>query len=110
MNFLDQLKRDLKHPQNRGRNLSTHKVIVSHEALHELLRHFERLDAEARADNSIRHTQQGSFERLHYVTEAAFHHSNKNATPVMLQIMDTLKPLIEEAEKEKAATAHWIKS
>ena len=96
MNFYQKIKNDFNNKRNHHglRN----RCLVDTKALYELLDDYERMDSllRAQADDpylSLSH-------RLHNFLQAMYH-KNPDSERLMLEIMSTLKPLIEERLKRK---------
>ena len=98
MNFLQSLKQEMDDPRNRA---GGGRVVVNGRNLHELIQHFERLDAMDRAmapENRYREV----YDRLALDIEAAYQHQGKSAETTLQVIMKTLQPLMEQRHKEIA--------
>ena len=96
MNFLEIIKSQIDDHRNyRG---SSSRVSVDYRSLHELLDHFESVDAQFRALHDERDTRQN----LRNAITAMFHEKDRNSEKVLILIMDTLTLLIEEKLKQNA--------
>jgi len=96
MNFLQRIKSQINDPrQIQGSHQFTR---VDYSALAELVDHFESVDAQFRALHDERDTRQN----LRNAITAMFHEKGRNSEEVLVLIMDTLQPLIEEKLKQKA--------
>jgi len=98
MNYLQRLKNELNDPRNCGGQRE--KVLISTKALRELLYHFESLDSYERATHKEARRRHIS-EQLHSTICACYQQQGKNAETTLMVIMDTLRPLMEERQKEK---------
>ena len=97
MSFLKRLKSDLNEPMNlRGMRS---KVMVDASSLHELIYRFEDMDATERAlDYDARYLEVN--HQLHNLIVASYNKQGRNAETTLMLIMDTLRPLMKEREKE----------
>jgi hypothetical protein len=97
MSFIKRLKNDLndsmKHRDMRS------KAHVDASALRELIDRFEDMDATERALNyEARYLEVN--HQLHNLIVASYNKQGKNAETTLMLIMDTLRPLMKEREKE----------
>lgn len=104
MNCFERIKTDLYGERNRRGNRET--SVVDTRSLLELLRHYESLDSEARALHPEGRRQEIN-EQLHHMITASYIKQGKNAETTLMLIMDTLRPLMEQKEKDAAVKARW---
>jgi len=97
MNFLKRLKSDLNEPMNlRGMRS---KVHVDARSLRELIHHYENMESTERALNyEARYLEVN--HQLHNLITASYHKQGRNAETTLMLIMDTLRPLMKERDKE----------
>ena len=95
MNYFDKIKKEMLDEQNR-RGLRD-KVIVDARALHQLLDDYERMDSILRE----RYDDDAYDELKHklYNILRALYYENHDSEQLMLFIMGTLRPMIEERIK-----------
>jgi hypothetical protein len=99
MSFLKHIKRDMNDPYNY-RGLPKNKIMVDYNDLKRLLECFEQLDNEKRAINAFYNKENYGLDYvLSEVIKGLYHQKGKNSEVVLLVIMNTLKPLIEEKIK-----------
>ena len=99
MNFLKQIKNDINTVvKHRGHQ---HKVTVNTRALYELIHHFEKLDAEARARHNEEDPAMDAAQRLHEALLAAYHAYNKNVDELFIIIAEALLPEVRGNFKER---------
>ena len=94
MSFLNTIKNAL-HDERYHRG-SRGQTLVNTKALIELIDHFERLDLERRLDCD--HTKQDPWRILFHSLDLCYK-LEKDEGKLLLFIMDTLKPLIQERIK-----------
>ncbi len=93
MDFLKIIKQQLNDPKrSRGRI----EIPVCRQSLMELVHHFERLDSAARAQSDNHHDLH---RQLHNTLEALYR-EGRDSDRLMMSIMDTLSPLIQERLKQ----------
>jgi hypothetical protein len=98
MNFLENLKDQIEDPRlGNGRHKS--KVLVSQHDLRELIHYFELLDSTARLENR---EPKPAYHHLHEAISQVFIANHNQGDITLLAIMETLAPLIEDNQKEKA--------
>ena len=97
MNFLERIKDQMEDPRrSRGGGPD---VTVSTQALRELIHHFESLDSEMRVIKAS--GSESLYQRLSDTITALFHSTEKNGETVIVEVMETLGPLLKKKRKER---------
>lgn len=99
MSFIDIIKKQMLYDRRRA-GAPIDKVVVNRKELDELVERFERLDSAVRADDHLKVKDGDLYSQLHFILQALYK-KDRDGEMLMLCIMDTLKPLIEERVKER---------
>ena len=95
MNFLERIKRDIQSTNSARANPYRDKELVNAKALHELIAHFERLDADFRV-NELSKRPDNDYQLLDALIHKLWHNNGKNADQVMHVFSKSLAKLLDE--------------
>ena len=107
MNFLERIESDLRDPRKQyGRGPKV--AMVDARCLDELLRHFRRLDSEARCEAASAE-RDSPFHHLHFAVEATFENSKGDSARILGCVMDALHPLIDRELRDRPRRQYAIR-
>ena len=95
MNFLERIKRDIQSTNSARANPYRDKELVNAKALHELIAHFERLDADFRV-NELSKRPDNDYQLLDALIYKLWNSNGKNADQVMHVFSKSLAKLLDE--------------